>query len=123
MAPANENAPPTSHTNNSARESDTERATRMGTKKMPPPMTLETTMAAASSGPSRRSSEALEEGVTRDACRSFADESARDSVLADLFPLDRPVLGENLNLGVDKLRVREHLLSRLRAGISELRLD
>jgi hypothetical protein len=31
----------------------------IGTKKMPPPMTLEMTIAAASSGPSRRSREPL----------------------------------------------------------------
>ena len=44
-------------------------ATRIGTKKMPLPMTFETTMAAASSGPSRRSSVGRRSGVEVLACR------------------------------------------------------
>jgi hypothetical protein len=39
----------------------------MGTKKIPPPMTFETTMAAASKGPSRRSSVIPDRSVAGDA--------------------------------------------------------
>src|SRR5678815_2050847 len=90
---------------------------------MPPPMTLETTMAAASRGPRRRSRNATVRAVTRDACGSFGDQRARHGVFAHLLPLDVSVLREELDLGVDKLRIVQHLLARLRPGISELRFD
>src|SRR5262245_16532644 len=95
----------------------------MGTKKMPPPMTLETTMAAASSGPRRRSSDATVGGVTRGACGSFGDQCARYGVFPNLLPLSRPVFREDLNFRVHKLFVLEHLLARLRTGIAKLRPD
>src|SRR5437868_2860945 len=62
IAPAKASAPPSTQTSRMARASETSPATRIGTKKMPPPMTLETTMAAASKGPSRRSSDGEGEG-------------------------------------------------------------
>ena len=55
IAPANDSAPPTSQISRKLRASGRSCATMMGTKKIPPPMTFETTMAAASSGPRRRS--------------------------------------------------------------------
>src|SRR5439155_8344296 len=90
---------------------------------MPPPMTLETTMAAASRGPSRRSSEGGGSGITRAVPASWRDELTRDGGLGDGRPLRRPVLGEQAHLDVHELRVLEHLLPRFGAGIPELRLD
>src|SRR5512141_928775 len=55
MAPANDSSPPSSHTPSSAHGCGAMPATIWGTKKMPPPMTFETTIAAASSTPSRGS--------------------------------------------------------------------
>src|SRR5688500_7889705 len=56
MAPAKASAPPTSHVVRKSHGFGTLAAMRGGVKRMPPPMTLETMMAAASRGPSRRSS-------------------------------------------------------------------
>src|SRR6478735_7184276 len=94
----------------------------MGTKKMPPPMTLETTMAAASRGPRRRSSDAPDGEVTRGACESFFDNRTWNCVLADFLPLRIRVLRKQLNLRVDELGVGEHLLTRLGPGVAKLRL-
>src|SRR5512137_1298476 len=53
MAPARDSRPPSIHSPKSTPGCGTSPATICGTKKMPPPMTFETTIAAASSGPSR----------------------------------------------------------------------
>src|SRR5688500_15264789 len=55
IAPANARTPPASHAPRNQREFGTDAATCGGVNRMPPPMTLATMMAAASSGPSRRS--------------------------------------------------------------------
>ena len=62
-------------------------ATMTGTKKMPPPMTLETTIAAASNGPSRRSSTARLErcGGVEGSARSRA---TRTALLREQLPRD-----------------------------------
>ena len=57
IAPANASAPPRNHIHSIADGAGTSCATMIGTKKMPPPMTFDTTIAAASNGPSRRSSD------------------------------------------------------------------
>src|SRR5262245_26847096 len=88
---------------------------------MPPPITLETTMAAASRGPRRRSSDASHRTVTPDARGSLFDDGARDGIFADFLPLRVRVLRKQLNLRVDELGVGEHLLTRLGSRIPELR--
>ena len=61
-----------------------------GTKKMPPPMTLEMTIAAASSGPRRRSRDDV----------TWSRAGACDRVLAQPDPLRGSVLCEDIDLGV-----------------------
>src|SRR5512141_208453 len=63
MAPANDSSPPSSHTPSSAHGCGAMPATIWGTKKMPPPMTFETTIAAASSAPSRGSTRVGGDGL------------------------------------------------------------
>src|SRR6185503_9401225 len=68
IAPANASAPPANHTPRNSQGFGTAAATSGGVKRMPPPMTFDTTTAAASIGPSRRSSagpSADEEGAVR----------------------------------------------------------
>src|SRR5690349_12640395 len=107
---------------------------------MPPPMTLATMMAAASSGPSRRSSEDMEElpaashqlpvAASRTTTGSWklsagssllCQEVARDGPLAELHPLVAPVLGEDLHGRVDELPVLQHLGARFGASVAEVR--
>src|SRR5262245_58397675 len=106
MAPAKANAPPTAHTKRIARGSGTSCATRIGTKKIPLPITFETMMAAASSGPSRRSSDVAGAGgggaFTRAGPRSGGNQLPRDRVVADRDPLDGAVLGEQARFRVDE---------------------
>ena len=78
-------------------------ATMMGMKKMPPPITLDTTMAAASSGPSRRSREVGGVSLTREKPASSPDESTRDAELADAHELSRTVFGGQMHFGVHEL--------------------
>src|SRR6185436_570085 len=87
MAPANASAPPSSQTQTIAVGLPTICATMIGTKKIPPPMTLEMTMAAASTGPSRRSSADEEAGLGE-------GRGARDTngLLCQQLPCDRHAL-------------------------------
>src|SRR5262249_22687281 len=89
-------------------------ATITGTKKIPPPMTFEMTMAAASSAPSRRSSTAADGRAT------LLRELARQGVLGEFHPLRRAVLGEDVYPHVLELRVLEDVGARLRgiAGVA-----
>src|SRR5437867_2984264 len=80
---------------------------------MPTPITFEITMADASSGPSRRSSETAGKGVTRPSLR---DERAGNGILPDAFPLRRSVLREELHIGVHEVAVAQHFLARLVAA-------
>ena len=95
-------------------------ATTPGVVKMPTPMTFEMTIADASSGPSRRSSEVGGgSGVTRQS--SLGDQNPRDRILPDALPLRRSVFREQLHLGVDEVAVAEHFLARLvGAGVAGL---
>src|SRR5688572_15546369 len=98
MAPANASAPPASHAARNHQGSGIAAATCGGVKRMPPPMTLATTIAAASQGPSRRSSVAACVGeVTRGLLR---DDPALDREFADLRPLRGSRLGEDPGLDV-----------------------
>src|SRR6185503_17193200 len=63
--PAKARAPPHTHTASSACGFGTIVATNAGVVKMPTPTTFAMTMAAASTGPSRRSSEALATSLPR----------------------------------------------------------
>src|SRR5262245_15000392 len=103
MAPARASPPPASHTRMIELASGRICATMLGTKKLPPPMTLETTIAAASKGPRRRSSEGVGGDVTRSAPASSLDQLTRDGVFGDFRPLGGTVLREELDLGVDEL--------------------
>src|SRR2546427_2003882 len=121
-APANASAPPIAHTESIAVLSGRMVATNPGVVKMPTPMTLEMTIAAASSGPRRRSSDADWGRVTRAAPASFDDQHAHDGKVAKAHPLRRAVFAGELDLRVDKLGVLQHLLTRLvGAGVPELR--
>src|SRR5947208_5308078 len=103
MAPAKANPPPTTQTTRIDRASGRICATRIGTKKMPPPITLDTTMATASSGPRRRSSEGKGVRITGAALRSWGQELTRDGRVADFRPLGRAVFSEKIDFCVDEL--------------------
>src|SRR5688572_28521234 len=106
MAPANARRPPTIQMARNGRAEGTEAATWGGVKRMPPPMTLETMMAAASSGPSRRSSVAT-------LLASRGQQLAFDRVLAHLRPGARALFAEDLHLDVHEAAVREDRGPRL----------
>ena len=100
---------------------------------MPPPMTFEMTIAAASSGPRRRSSAgrtrgdlaAAEEGKTLPCDGLLREQLPGNIQLADLDPLRRAVLGEQVDANVAELAVLEHLGARLGrvAGVTVIRAD
>src|SRR4029078_151522 len=128
MAPANASAPPSSHTHRIADGLPAICATMIGTKKMPPPMTLEMTMAAASMGPSRRSMADDEAGGAaargaRDTSGLLSQQLPRHRDALQLDPLRRALFGEDRHFDVLALAVLEHLRARLRriAGVAPLR--
>src|SRR5260370_23797769 len=119
-------------------------ATKPGVVKMPTPITFEMTMAAASSGPRRRSRGAEGLRVTRAApvpClrssfafgattgfgdaapRSLGDQTPLDLKCTDLLPLRRSVLREQIDFRVDELRVVKQLVPRVGTLVTELRPD
>src|SRR3984893_3663206 len=123
-APASARAPPIAHTPRIAALFGSSVATKPGVVKMPTPMTFEMTMAAASSGPRRRSSGAEGRPVTRAAplsclrrsCAfgattdcgdatpdSLGDQTPVDLKRTDLLPLRRSVLREQIDFRVDEL--------------------
>src|SRR5512140_2337363 len=110
MAPANASAPPATHTPIIARGCGTSCATMTGTKKMPPPITFEMTIAAASSGPSRRSSAT---GASR-ANLLRRDQQPWQIELPDFHPLRRAVLRVDVHAHVAELAVLHHVRARLR---------
>ena len=93
-------------------------------KRMPPPMTLATMMAAASKGPRRRSRTG---GLVEVVCtRGFNHEVRCHSVsslavnrkFADLDPRARAVASEQIHLDVNELLVLQHVRAGLGAGIA-----
>src|SRR5580765_1990553 len=119
MAPANASAPPRSHTQRIAVGLPTICATMIGTKKMPPPMTFEMTMAAASTGPSRRSSAEEDAGgiAGRGASgtnRLLCQQLPGDRHALQLDPLRRALFGKNLDFHIAEMAVLEHLRAGLR---------
>src|ERR1041384_2220083 len=90
--------------------SGTSSATCGGVKRMPPPMTLETMMAAASSGPSRRSR----------AGTLLSQQLTIDLVLAEFLPVRRRMLGEDVHLCVHEVAVLQHLQAGFRTGIAQV---
>src|SRR4029450_10908269 len=98
------------------RASEISAATRVGTKKMPPPMTLETTMAAPSRGPRRRSSDGEGRAFTRPLPASLRNQLPLDGHFADVRPLDGRVLGHELHQRIDELSVLEHVGPRVGPG-------
>ena len=89
-----------------------------GVKRMPPPMTLATMMAAASNGPRRLSRDV---GVGEGTKRYWCEHLSRDLPLAELGPLIAAVLGKHLDVSVDELAVFQHLRARFDASVSEVR--
>src|SRR5688572_24103398 len=117
MAPKNARMPPAIHVDRNQTGCGTIEAMNGGVKRMPPPMTLATMMAAASNGPSR---------LSRDVCvdvgtKLLGEHLARDLPFAQLGPLVAAVLGEHLDLSVDELAVFQHLRARFAASVSEVR--
>src|SRR5258706_6555867 len=102
------------------RASGTSCATRIGMKKIPPPMTLETTIAAASRGPRRRSRVAAGGSVTPGPT-SLRQELTRNRKFADRRPLSVVVLREQLHSAVDEVAVLKHLLTGFGSCIAVLR--
>src|SRR5881398_2281418 len=86
-------------------------ATWGGVKRMPPPITLDTMIAAASRGPSRRSRVLLREEITR------------DRILAELRPIRSAVFGEELDVRVHEPAVLQHHVARLGPRIAEARSE
>src|SRR5258706_8752448 len=111
MAPANANAPPAIHAARNSSGCGIAAATWGGVNRMPPPITLDTMIAAASNGPSRRSSVLLREELTR------------DGIFAELGPIRTAVLGEELNVGVHELAVFHHHGAGLDARVAEGRFQ
>src|SRR3954447_21857943 len=103
----------------------------MGTKKMPPPITFETTMAAASIGPSRRSrndedfAEAAGTEASRDTWALLRQQLSRDRHPLQLNPLRRALFAEDLHFHGLKVPVLEHVQGALRwaPGVAPLRAD
>src|SRR5665213_1089554 len=90
--------------------------------KIPTPMTLEMTMAAASKGPRRRSRDG--EAAPSTGLSLVVDEAPRHRILADLRPLGRAVLGEELDGRVDEHLALHHFLAGLiGARVAQVRLD
>src|SRR3954447_20962337 len=110
MAPANASAPPISQTPRIADGFGTSCATMTGTKKMPPPMTFEMTTAAASSGPSRRTSPVAVDGLRT----LLRQELPRNVETGDLDPLRRAVLREDVHAHVLEELVLQHVGAGLR---------
>src|SRR5262245_47257503 len=94
-------------------------ATKLGVMKMPTPMTLEMTMAAASNGPSRRSREARAGLITG----LVVDQLARDGEFSDAHPADRTVLGKQLDSRVDEVAVFEEIGLRIASRDAVVRSD
>src|SRR5205823_13960408 len=88
---------------------------------IPVPMTLETTMAAASKGPSRRSRDGEGWALTRAVPASLRNELSGDRHLPHVRPLRRPVLRDELYERVDELGILQHVGARVGAGIAERR--
>src|SRR4051812_19832777 len=85
----------------------------IGTKKIPPPMTLEMTTAAASSGPSRRTSP-----LAAEASRTLLGQQLpRNVEPGDLHPLRRAVLRED----VDPHVLEQTVLQDVGAGLRRFR--
>src|SRR4051794_5461982 len=94
--------------------------------RMPLPITLDTTTAAASMTPSRRSrSRWTPVGGSAGAWPvidrpSFGEQLPGYAVLAQTGPLPRAVLHEQFDLGVLELRVLQHLRARRRARVAQV---
>src|SRR5215831_8795501 len=112
IAPAKASAPPTAHAPSSAEGRGTSCATMTGTKKIPPPITLEITIAAASRWPRRRW-RPPGPGLT-DLTELLRDELPRKVVLPDLDPLRRAVLGKNVDAHVLEVGILQDVRARLR---------
>src|SRR4051812_49563275 len=87
---------------------------------MPPPMTLDTMTAAASSGPRRRSSVGT---LFHGGCCGWrgGQQVRCDRKLAHLHPGVRAVLTEDLDLHIDEAPVGENLRAPLiRAGVAKV---
>src|SRR5690606_9588998 len=99
-------------------------ATDGGASRMRRPMKLASTMAAASHGPSGRSSVCgpAEEAATRSAV-SERQQRAIDGELADRRPLRRSTLGEHAHGHIAELAVLQHLGARREARVADLRTD
>src|SRR3974390_2388736 len=121
IAPANASAPPASHAPSIADRCGTRCAPMTGTKKIPPPMTLEMTMAAASTGPSRRWRPSA--SGCADDTELLGDELARQRELRDLGPLRRTVLREDVHAHVLEVRVLQDVGARLRRIARIARVD
>src|SRR4051812_1995458 len=101
-----------------------------GISRMPEPITLETTTAAASTVPSRRSSRPSGSGRTpaggSAAGRpvidrpSFREQLPVDAVFAQPGPLSRSLLHVQLDLRVLEQRVLQHLGAGGRTGVAEI---
>src|SRR5215207_9076651 len=115
MAPANASRPPTIHVARKGIAAGTDAAICGGVNRMPPPMTLETMIAAASSGPRRRSSVAT---LSRWCC---GEQLPLDRELAHLRPGARAVFAEHLYFDIDESTIREDLRPRLvGAGVAQI---
>src|SRR5712671_702424 len=77
IAPANARAPPANQVARNHNGCGTTAATCGGVNRMPPPITLDTMIAAASTGPSRRSSDELTRGEASDGGGGAAGGGAR----------------------------------------------
>src|SRR5688572_3957124 len=126
MAPANASAPPATHRPRYIHGLGTRPAMNGGANRIVPPMTLETMMAAPSSGPRRRSrvDEAAVDigtGLYGAYGRLLCEELSLNRILGQLGPDARALFQVDLDLRVDELTVLQHLHARLLAGVAERR--
>src|SRR5215831_14434634 len=119
-APANASAPPRTHTPRIAARLGTSVATKPGVMKMPTPMTFEMTIAAASSGPSRRSREVRAGLITG---RLVVDQLARNRIFSDAHPTERTILGIQLDARIHEVAVLEEIGCRIAARDAVVGLD
>src|SRR5688572_12253384 len=98
IAPKNASTPPAIHVDRNQTGCGTIDAMSGGVKRMPPPMTLATMMAAASNGP-RRLSRVVCVG---EGTKLLGEHLPRDLPFAELGPLIAPVFGKDLDMGIDE---------------------
>src|SRR5688572_25159659 len=106
MAPAKASAPPATHSPRYIHGFGTRPAMNGGAKRIVPPITLETMIAAPSSGPRRRSRvDCASVAIQRPILSLLREQLSLNRIFGELGPDSRALLQIDLDLGVDELAV------------------